>query len=76
MKSKKRDKAIAEWISRPFKPPKHNKDNEDEDEEKDVGSHLASTEDNSPGDKYHEGYKDNQEDNFIYDREDTVLYNA
>ena len=44
LESKKRDKSIAEWIGWPFKLPSHNKDKEEEDEEEDVGAHLASTE--------------------------------
>ena len=74
--SKERDKAIAEWIGRPLKPPSSNKDKEDEDEEKDVGAPLASTENGSPGDKDDEGREDDQRQNGIYEREDTLLYNA
>ena len=43
LESKKRDRAITEWISRPSKLPSHNEDKEYEDEIEYVGAHLAST---------------------------------
>ena len=52
---KKRDKATAEWIGRPFKLPLRNENEEDEDEEEDVGAPLASIEDAPPGDEDDEG---------------------
>ena len=52
MVSEKRKRDIAYWIGRPSKPPLRNKDNEAEGEEEDVGDTQASTEDNSPINKY------------------------
>ena len=51
-----------------------NKDEEDEDKEENFVAPLASIEDVSPGNKAIEGCGDDQEDDGIYDREDTVLY--
>ena len=58
LESKKRKKAITEWIGRPLKPPLHSKDKEDEDEEEDVGAPLDSTEQGSTRDKENEGRED------------------
>ena len=59
LESKKCDKAIAEWIGQPFKPPSRNKDKEDEDKEEDFNAPLASTDDGSHGNKDDEGFEDN-----------------
>ena len=40
---KKRDKPVAEWIGRPFKPPSCNEDEEDEEEEEYFCTSLSST---------------------------------
>ena len=69
-------KSIAELIGRTLKIPSLNKDKEDEEEEEDVVTHIASTEDDSPGDKETEGREDDQEDDRIYDHKDTVLYDT
>ena len=69
MDSEKRDRDIADWIGLPRKPPSRNEDEEAEGEEEDVGATLASTEDNSPIDKYEEGCEFDWED----DREVTGL---
>ena len=74
--SKERDKSIAEWIGRPFKPPSRNEDEGDEDKEEDVGDPLDSIEYRSSGDKDDEGCEDNQEEGGIYNYEDTVVYDA
>ena len=76
MESKKRNKVIAEWIGRPFKPPSRNEDKEDEEKEEYVGAPLDSTEDRSPGTKYDEGCEDDWDKDGIYDREYTVLCDA
>ena len=76
LESKKRDKSIAEWIGRPFKPPSRNEDEEDEEKEEYVGAPLDSTEDRSPGTKYDEGCEDDWDKDGIYDREYTVLCDA
>ena len=41
LESKERNKAIAEWIGRPLKPPLSYEDKEYEDEEEYVGAPLA-----------------------------------
>ena len=71
---KKRDKAIAEWIGQPFKPPSRNKDKEDEDERKIFWCPSSFNRRTLPGETDDEGFADNREDDSIYDREDTVLY--
>ena len=76
LESKERDKTIAEMIGRTFKLPSHNEYKEDEDKEEDVFAPLASIEDGSPGNKDDEVCEDYWKDNGIYDRKDTVLYNA
>ena len=76
MESKKRDRSIAGWIGRPFKPPLRNEDEEDENEEEYSVAPLSSTKDGSPRDKANEGRKEYQKDNSIYDRKDTVLYDV
>ena len=76
MESKKRNKVIAEWIGRPFKPPSRNEDKEDEEKEEYVGAPLDSTEDGPPGNKENKSRGYDREDEGIYDRKDTVLYDA
>ena len=82
LESKKREKAIVEWIGRPLKPPWGNKD-EDEDEDEDIeyeqeyiGSPVASIEDDSPSNKDDEDCEEDQEDDGIYNRKNTVHYIA
>ena len=67
--SKKCKRDIANWIGRSHKPPSRNEDKEAEGEEEDVGTTQASTEDNSPIEKYEEGREYNLED----ERKDTGL---
>ena len=74
--NKKRDKAIGEQIGGLFKPPSRNEDKEDEVKEEDVGAPIASTEEGSSGEEDNEGREDEREDDSIYNRKDTVLYNA
>ena len=42
LETEKREKANAEWIDRPLKPPSSNEDEEYGDKEEDVGAPLAS----------------------------------
>ena len=67
--SEKRKRDIASWIGWPCEPLSRNEDEESEGEEKDVGATQASTEDNSPIDKYKEGRELDWKD----DCKDTVL---
>ena len=60
--SKKSERDIADLISRPRKPPPSNKDEDAEGDEGYFGATQASTEENSPINKYKEVRK--------YDRED------
>ena len=76
LESKKREKAIAEWNGRTFKPPLSNEDEEDKEKEEDFGAPIASTENVSPGDKDNKVHKDNWEDFSTYDSKYAVLYNA
>ena len=76
LESKKRDKAIAEWIRRPSGTPLRNEGKDDEDKEYDVSAPIASTEYSSTRDEDDEGHEDEREDDIIYDHEYTVLYNA
>ena len=76
LESKKQDKAIAEWIGRPFKTPLRNKNEEDNENEEDVGDPLASTEDGYPGNKDNESREDNWEEDNIYKCKDKVIYYA
>ena len=72
MDSEKRKRDIAEWISRPHKPPSSNEDEEAEGEEIDVSATQASTKDNSLIKKYNENREYDRED----DRKDTELSNT
>ena len=70
MDSKKRERDIADWIGRPYKPPSRNEDEEAEGKEEDVGATQASTEDKSLIKEYEEGREFDWED----DRKDTGLW--
>ena len=72
MERKEHDKAIAEWIGRPLKPPSSNEDKEDEDKEENVGAPLASTEYVSPDNGDDEGREDDREDDGIYDCKNVI----
>ena len=76
LESKKRKKAIAEWIVGNFKPPLRNKDEEYEGKEEDVGDPLASTDGGSPGEQDNEGRDGNHGYDNIYNCEDTVHYDV